>query len=224
MAEELSLLSGTARLVLEGAAVAGDPFEPELAAAASLTSEAAAMDADGDPARGLTRAQFRDNVRFRERSSGNESVNREATAATLDVALKQGMEDALMRARTYISAGADRIFAQPGTFTGSIGVVFARPNVDGLLRNAGISSETISRGRFAYLDDITSPIDQAGRAKLIAEMSEWRLKTVETLDHTVDWTRLGQHAEIGRRSLRQWAEYVPSPRSIRRMPFCSGSM
>jgi ATP/maltotriose-dependent transcriptional regulator MalT len=43
--EELALLSEDARLVLEGAAVAGDPFEPELAAAAAGTSEAAAMDA-----------------------------------------------------------------------------------------------------------------------------------------------------------------------------------
>ena len=45
LAEELSLLSDAGRLVLEGAAVAGDPFEPELAAAAAATSEAAAMHA-----------------------------------------------------------------------------------------------------------------------------------------------------------------------------------
>ena len=46
LAEELALLSdGGRRVVLEGAAVAGDPFEPELAAAAAETSEAAAMDA-----------------------------------------------------------------------------------------------------------------------------------------------------------------------------------
>jgi DNA-binding NarL/FixJ family response regulator len=43
--EELSLLSASSRLVLEGAAVTGDPFEPDLAAAAAATSEAAAMDA-----------------------------------------------------------------------------------------------------------------------------------------------------------------------------------
>jgi ATP/maltotriose-dependent transcriptional regulator MalT len=43
--EELALLSGGGRRVLEGAAVAGDPFEPELAAAAAATSEAEAMDA-----------------------------------------------------------------------------------------------------------------------------------------------------------------------------------
>ena len=35
LAEELALLSDSERLVLEGAAVAGDPFEPELAAAAA---------------------------------------------------------------------------------------------------------------------------------------------------------------------------------------------
>jgi ATP/maltotriose-dependent transcriptional regulator MalT len=45
LTEELAFLSGTARLVLEGAAVAGDPFEPELAAAAAATPEASAMDA-----------------------------------------------------------------------------------------------------------------------------------------------------------------------------------
>jgi ATP/maltotriose-dependent transcriptional regulator MalT len=43
--EELAMLSGTARRVFEGASVAGDPFEPEVAAAAAGTSEASAMDA-----------------------------------------------------------------------------------------------------------------------------------------------------------------------------------
>jgi len=45
LAEELTLLSDVGRLVLEGAAVAGDPFEPELAAAAAATSEAAGIHA-----------------------------------------------------------------------------------------------------------------------------------------------------------------------------------
>jgi ATP/maltotriose-dependent transcriptional regulator MalT len=45
LAEELTLLSDAGRLVLEGAAVAGDPFEPELAAAAAATTEAAGMHA-----------------------------------------------------------------------------------------------------------------------------------------------------------------------------------
>ena len=45
LAEELALLSATQRLVLEGAAVAGDPFEPELAAAAAAVSEPDVMEA-----------------------------------------------------------------------------------------------------------------------------------------------------------------------------------
>ena len=43
--EELALLSAASRRVLRGAAVAGDPFEPELAAAASDLGEREAMDA-----------------------------------------------------------------------------------------------------------------------------------------------------------------------------------
>ena len=45
LSEELALLSDPQRRVLEGAAVAGDPFEPELAAAAAGTTEADAIDA-----------------------------------------------------------------------------------------------------------------------------------------------------------------------------------
>jgi ATP/maltotriose-dependent transcriptional regulator MalT len=45
LAEELALLSDSARLVLEGAAVAGDPFEPELAAAATSIPEGSALEA-----------------------------------------------------------------------------------------------------------------------------------------------------------------------------------
>ena len=45
LSEELALLSPETRLVFEGAAVAGDPFELELAAAAAAASEEAAMNA-----------------------------------------------------------------------------------------------------------------------------------------------------------------------------------
>ena len=45
LSEELGLLSGRARLVLQGAAVAGDPFELELAAAAAAIAETAVLSA-----------------------------------------------------------------------------------------------------------------------------------------------------------------------------------
>ncbi|MET0853340.1 MAG: AAA family ATPase [Microterricola sp.] len=45
LAEETALLSDGARLVLQGAAVAGDPFEPDLAAGAAAVSEGVALGA-----------------------------------------------------------------------------------------------------------------------------------------------------------------------------------
>jgi ATP/maltotriose-dependent transcriptional regulator MalT len=45
LSEELARLSDGGRRLLDAAAVAGDPFEPEIAAAAAAMSEAAAMDA-----------------------------------------------------------------------------------------------------------------------------------------------------------------------------------
>ena len=45
LSEELALLSADSRRVLQGASVAGDPFEPELAAAASDVGEPEAMEA-----------------------------------------------------------------------------------------------------------------------------------------------------------------------------------
>ena len=43
---------------------------------------------------------------------------------------------------------------------------------------------------------------------LIEELRTHLLQTVDLLEHTPDWTRLGRHAEIGRRSLHQWAQYL----------------
>ena len=70
------------------------------------TIRSAAMDAKGQPARGLTQAQFTGDVEFRERSAAgsgdtgaasNNGVDRVARASTLDVVLKPamaGIEDA----------------------------------------------------------------------------------------------------------------------------------
>jgi len=71
----------------------------------------------------------------------------------------------------YIAAGANRIVAQPGTLTGSIGVVLTRPNITGFLGNLGVNTQTLSRGKFADLDNVTTPLTPEGRQKLIAEMN-----------------------------------------------------
>jgi protease-4 len=80
------------------------------------------------------------------------------------------MSDVAASGGYYVSAGGSRILAQPGTLTGSIGVVFARANIKGLLARLGINTETITRGPFANLEDVTTRLTPEGRQKLVMEM------------------------------------------------------
>lgn len=48
----------------------------------------------------------------------------------------------------YIACAADDIYANPGTITGSIGVIAEFPNVEGLMDKIGIRFETIKTGRY----------------------------------------------------------------------------
>jgi hypothetical protein len=50
----------------------------------------------------------------------------------------------------------------------------------------------------------------ADPADMIAEIARIRADTVDLLSHAVDWTRLGQQRGVGRRSLKQFAEYLVS--------------
>jgi len=47
----------------------------------------------------------------------------------------------------YISAPATKIIANPGTLTGSIGVIMEVPNVEGLMNKIGIKTEVIKSGK-----------------------------------------------------------------------------
>ncbi len=55
----------------------------------------------------------------------------------------------------YISCGADTIFANPGTLTGSIGVLMEFSNVQDLMKKIGIKSRNIKSGKYK---DIGSPL------------------------------------------------------------------
>jgi protease-4 len=47
----------------------------------------------------------------------------------------------------YIASPATRIIANPGTLTGSIGVIMEIPNVEGLMNKLGIKTEVVKSGR-----------------------------------------------------------------------------
>jgi protease-4 len=47
----------------------------------------------------------------------------------------------------YIACATDKIYANPGTLTGSIGVIMELPNVQGLLKWAGVEMNTLKAGK-----------------------------------------------------------------------------
>jgi protease IV len=48
----------------------------------------------------------------------------------------------------YAACGADTIMANPGTTTGSIGVIAEFPSIDGLLEKVGIKVNVVKSGRY----------------------------------------------------------------------------
>lgn len=54
----------------------------------------------------------------------------------------------------YVAMGAEKVFANPGTLTGSIGVISEFPNVTGFLKWAGVDMRTITAGK---MKDAGSP-------------------------------------------------------------------
>jgi protease-4 len=76
------------------------------------------------------------------------------------------MSDAAASGGYYMAMTGDTIVAYPGTETGSIGVVFAKPNLRGLYDKVGISKSLISRGKFATIESEYEPMTEAGRQKL----------------------------------------------------------
>jgi protease IV len=57
----------------------------------------------------------------------------------------------------YIAMAADAIVAQPGTLTGSIGVLGGKPVTAALLERAGVSVDTVTEGRHADMFTTTRP-------------------------------------------------------------------
>lgn len=58
----------------------------------------------------------------------------------------------------YVAMGAKKVFADPGTLTGSIGVKMQHVDLGGLLRWAGIGMETVKSGRYKDMASFTKPL------------------------------------------------------------------
>src|ERR1700735_1942369 len=87
----------------------------------------------------------------------------------------------------YISMAADAIVAQPGTVTGSIGVLSGKPVIGRLLGKAGITTDSVTEGAHSDMFNTTRPFSE----------DEWALVN-DWLDHiyadftgkVAEWRRL----------------------------------
>jgi protease-4 len=69
----------------------------------------------------------------------------------------------------YIAAAADRVVANPGSITGSIGVIMQLPNVSGLLQKVGVRTIIIKSGEFKDLGGAVRDLTDAER-KLLQDL------------------------------------------------------
>lgn len=116
----------------------------------------------------------------------------------------------------YISANADRIFAEPNTITGSIGVFGMLPNMNQLGKNIGINAEQVKTHENASGYSVFEPMDENFKgfvlesiektyATFLKRVADGRKMTTEQVDAIaqgrvwtgVDAQKLGLVDEIG---------------------------
>jgi protease-4 len=83
----------------------------------------------------------------------------------------------------YIAMGADKIYAEPGTITGSIGVVGGKVAVNGLYSKIGITTDAIRRGDNSTIFSLTEKFTE-GERKVVENMMQdiYRLFTTKAAD------------------------------------------
>jgi protease-4 len=82
------------------------------------------------------------------------------------------MSDVAASGGYYIAMGAKKVYAQPGTLTGSIGVVGGKLALGGLYDKVGLTTESISRGKNAGLLSMTHPFSPSEKKAMEALMQD----------------------------------------------------
>ena len=82
------------------------------------------------------------------------------------------MSDTAASGGYYIAMTGDPVVAYPGTFTGSIGVVFGKANLHGLYDKLGVSKDLLTRGRYSDIDSDYEPLSPDARTKLRQAIDE----------------------------------------------------
>jgi protease-4 len=97
--------------------------------------------------------------------SASDAIWREVALTREKKPVVVSMADYAASGGYYISMGATRIFAEPGTLTGSIGVFGGKLNLAGVYNQFGVVLHSNNRGEFADLLSETSNFDDSDRTK-----------------------------------------------------------
>ena len=71
----------------------------------------------------------------------------------------------------YIACAADSIVANPGTLTGSIGVIMSFPNTEELFKKVGVRFEVVKTGKFKDIGSLSRPMTPEERDLLQTVLS-----------------------------------------------------
>jgi protease-4 len=76
------------------------------------------------------------------------------------------MSDVAASGGYYISMGCDKVLAEPGTLTGSIGVISVKLSTGGLLKKIGVTTDTVTVGKNGTFASSVTPWTESERAAM----------------------------------------------------------
>ena len=91
----------------------------------------------------------------------------------------------------YLAVASEHIFANPGSITGSIGVIMSFPNYRELLGKVGVQTEVVKSGRFKDIGSATRPFTAADRTLLQGMIDDVHQQFVEAVSE-------GRHMPVDR--------------------------
>ena len=81
----------------------------------------------------------------------------------------------------YIAVAAEKVFANPGTLTGSIGVIMQSPDVSGLMRWANLSMNTLTAGKMKDSGSPFRPMSDEERAYFESVLGDVHAQFIEAV-------------------------------------------
>ena len=170
---------------------------------------------EGSIKRSLQEARENDDVKaivLRVNSPGGSALTSELIWREIEITKKTkpvvvSMGNYAASGGYYIAANADRIFAEPNTITGSIGVFGMLPNMDQLGKNIGINAEQVKTHENASGYSVFEPIDENFKgfvlesiektyATFLKRVADGRKMTTEQVDAIAQgrvWTGVDAH-------------------------------